>query len=186
VISVSGAAVTPAEETLDYMQSELKANEVPANEIAEAVSLINLAYDYARTGERWDEYSAARKKLENRAWLPYIGAPATRDDPQWAFMRLVYFYDPIPALKKVHCPTLALFGGLDLNVLPEKNKAKWESALREAGNRDHTLLVFPTGNHILMEAKTGSAEEFPLLRRFLPEYFATVRTWMSHRVHGVN
>jgi pimeloyl-ACP methyl ester carboxylesterase len=184
LISVSGAGVTPAEETLDYMQSELRANEVPANEVAEAVSLIKLAYNYARTGERWDEYLAARKNLENRSWLPYIGAPATQDDAQWAFMRLTYFYDPIPALKNVHCPTLAFFGGLDVNVLPEKNKAKWETALKESGNRDYTLLILAEGNHVLMEAKTGSTEEFPSLQRFLPEYFGTLLTWMSHRIRG--
>jgi pimeloyl-ACP methyl ester carboxylesterase len=184
LISVSGAGVTPAEETLDYMQNELRANEVPANEVAEAVSLIKLAYNYARTGERWDEYMAARKKLEKRSWLPYIGAPATQDDAQWALMRLTYFYDPLPALKNVHCPTLALFGELDLNVLPEKNKAKWEAALREGGNRDYTLLILAEGNHVLMEARTGSSEEFPSLQRFLPEYFSTLLTWMSHRIHG--
>lgn len=184
VISVSGAGVTPGEETLDYMQSELRVNEVPANEIAEAVSLIKLSYVHAQTGEGWNEYSAARKKLENRPWLPYIGAPATRDDSQWAFMRLSFFYDPTPALKNVHCPTLALFGGLDLNVLPEKNKAKWESALREAGNRDYTLLILPKGNHVLMEAKVGSTEEFPSLHRFLPEYFSTLLNWLSHRIRG--
>jgi pimeloyl-ACP methyl ester carboxylesterase len=186
LISVSGAGVTPAEETLDYMQSELRANEVPANEVAEAVSLIKLAYNYARTGERWDEYLAARRNLENRSWLPYIGAPATRDDAQWVLMRLTYFYDPIPALKNVHCPTLAFFGGLDVNVLPEKNKTKWETALKESGNRDYTLLTLAEGNHVLMEAKTGSTEEFPSLQRFLPEYFGTLRTWMSHRIRGFN
>ena len=186
VISVSGAAVTPGEETMDYMQSELRVNDVPANEIAEAVALTKLSYDFARTDRGWNEYLAARKKLENKAWLPYIGAPATRDDPQWALMRLVYFYDPIPTLKKVRCPTLAFFGGLDLNVLPEKNKAKWKSALEEAGNRDYTLLILPKGNHVLMEAKAGSTEEFPSLQRFLPEYFTTVLNWFSRRIRGLD
>jgi pimeloyl-ACP methyl ester carboxylesterase len=186
VISVSGAGVTPGEETLDYMQSELRSNEVPQNEIAEAVSLIKLCYHYAQTGEGWDEYSAARKGLEKRAWLPYIGAPATRDDPQWVFMRLNFFYDPTPALKNLHCPALALFGGLDQNVLPDKNKAKWEAALQAGGNRDHTLLVLAKGNHVLMEAKVGSTEEFPLLQRFVPEYFTTVLNWLSRRIRGLD
>lgn len=184
VISVSGAGVTPAEETLDYMQSELRANDVPPNEIAEAVSLTKLAYNYARTGMEWDQYSLAREKLKDRAWLPYIGLPATREDSQWAFMGLTYFYDPIPALKNVRCPTLALFGGLDLNVLAEKNRAKWESALREAGNQDYTLLILPKGNHVLMEARNGSTEEFPSLQKFLPDYFTTLLTWMSQRIKG--
>ena len=184
VISVSGAAVTPAEETLDYMQSELRINEVPANEIEEAVSLTKMAYNYAQANEGWDGYLSARERLANRAWLPYIGVPTARDDPQWTSMRLTYFYDPAPALKKLRCPTLALFGGLDLNVLPEKNKAKWESALTEAGNRDHALLILPKGNHVMMEAKTGSTEEFPSLQQFVPDYRTTLLAWMSRHITG--
>jgi pimeloyl-ACP methyl ester carboxylesterase len=184
VISVSGPAVTPAEETLDYMQSELRINGTPPNEIEEAVSLTKLAYSYAQSGEGWDSYISAREKLTNKPWLPYIGVPATPDDPEWTFMRLIYFYDPEPALKELRCPTLALFGGRDLNVLPEKNRAKWESALREAGNHDYTLLVFPNGNHALMEATTGSLKEFPSLKQFVPEYSTTLLTWMSRHLTG--
>jgi len=184
VISVSGAAVSPAEETLDYMQSELRVNDVPPNEIEEAVSLTRLAYTYAQTGDGWDRYVAAREKLADRAWLPYIGVPPTHDDPQWALMRLTYFYDPLPALNKLHCPSLALFGGRDLNVLAEKNKPKWESARRAAGNRDSTVLTFPAANHVLVEARSGSAEEFPSLQHFVPEYRTTLLTWLSRHVAG--
>ena len=55
---------------------------------------------------------------------------------------------------------------------------------KEGGNRDYTLLILAEGNHVLMEARTGSTEEFPSLQRFLPEYFSTLLTWMSHRIHG--
>jgi len=182
VVSVSGAGVTPAEETLDYVKSEMRVNGVPEEEIAEAVSLILLAYQYGSSGEKWNEYAAARERLGVRAWLPLIGLPARRDDPQWEFMRLIYFYDPAPALRALHCPTLALFGGLDLNVLPEKNAAAWASALRESGNRDVTLRIVPRGNHVLVEAETGSAEEFARLRRFVPDYFVILSKWLRQRI----
>ena len=41
------------------------------------------------------------------------------------------------ALRQLQTPTLALFGELDNNILPEKNKAAWEAALKAGGHRDY-------------------------------------------------
>jgi uncharacterized protein len=81
-------------------------------------------------------------------------------------------------------PTLALFGELDNNIVAEKNKAAWESALRTGGNRDYTLRIVPTANHLMLEAKVGSNAELPALQRFAPAYAATVRDWLATRVRG--
>jgi hypothetical protein len=106
------------------------------------------------------------------------------DDPYWASIRRLYFYDPAPTLRQLHTPTLALFGELDKNILADKNKAAWESALRAAGNRDYTLRILPRANHLMLEAKSGSNAEMPALRGFVPEYVATVRDWFATRVRG--
>jgi pimeloyl-ACP methyl ester carboxylesterase len=185
IVSVSGPGVSPGEETLDFMQNELRAAGIPEPEIAEATALTKLSYAYARTGKGWERYRAARRKSEQRAWLPYVGLPAARDDWQWELRRLVFDYDPIPALAKVRCPTLAYFGELDLNVVPEKNRARWESALKAGGNQDYTLLIVPHGNHILAAAKTGTFDEFPTLSRFVPDYPQTLLKWLSQHLHGI-
>jgi pimeloyl-ACP methyl ester carboxylesterase len=106
------------------------------------------------------------------------------DDPYWGLIRRLYFYDPAPPLRRLRVPTLALFGELDNNIVAEKNKAAWESALRAAGNRDYTLRILPKANHLQLEAKTGSNAEMASLQRFVPAYSATVRDWLATRVRG--
>jgi hypothetical protein len=70
---------------------------------------------------------------------------------------------------------------LDNNILPDKNKAAWEDALKTAGHRDYTLTVLPAANHSLFEAKVGNNAEGPSLRRIVPEYFTIVRQWLAAR-----
>jgi len=82
-------------------------------------------------------------------------------------------------------PTLALFGELDNNILPEKNKAAWEAALKAGGNRDYTLRILPKANHLQLEAKNGSNAEMPSLQRFVPAYFTTIQEWLAKRIKGV-
>jgi hypothetical protein len=73
---------------------------------------------------------------------------------------------------------------LDNNIVAEKNKAAWESALRAGGNRDYTLRILPGANHLLLEAKVGSNSEIASLQRFVPDYATTVRDWLATRVPG--
>ena len=110
--------------------------------------------------------------------------PATADDPYWETIRRSYFYDPAPTLRRLTVPTLALFGELDNNVIADKNKAAWDSALRAGGNRDYTSRVIPKANHIQLEANLGSNAEMASLRRFAPAYFTTIHDWLTPRVRG--
>ena len=45
------------------------------------------------------------------------------------------------------CPGLPLFGELDNNLLPDKNRAISEAALKAGGNHDYTLVILPNANH---------------------------------------
>jgi pimeloyl-ACP methyl ester carboxylesterase len=66
LISISGAGVTPAETTIDQARNEMTMTGMPAATVADIVALIRLQYDFARTGNGWDAYAAAREKLVAR------------------------------------------------------------------------------------------------------------------------
>jgi hypothetical protein len=83
---------------------------------------------------------------------------------------------------ELRVPVLALFGALDNNILAEKNKNAWESALKERGNADYTLQILPNGNHYCLEAKIGNNGEIPSLKRFVPAYVSTIRDWLAKRI----
>ena len=71
LISVSGAGVPGAETTIDQTKNELSALGTPPQVVEEVVGLLTLQYHYARTGQGWDEYAAARAKVSAK-----MGGPA--------------------------------------------------------------------------------------------------------------
>jgi fermentation-respiration switch protein FrsA (DUF1100 family) len=114
-----------------------------------------------------------------------MGLSDRKDDPLWEFRRLNNDYDPLPVLARVQCPVLAFFGGHDLNVTAVKNRPIWEEALEWGRNRDHTLEVIADGNHVLINAQSGSMAEFPNLKTFDHGYFRILLRWLADRLPGV-
>jgi fermentation-respiration switch protein FrsA (DUF1100 family) len=85
-------------------------------------------------------------------------------------IRRSYLYDPAPKLRQLRTPVLALFGELDNNILPSKNRDAWEAAMKAGGNPDYTL-VLPRANHEMFEARVGNNKEMVSLPGFAPAYF---------------
>jgi pimeloyl-ACP methyl ester carboxylesterase len=182
LISVSGAAVPAAETTIDHAENEMKARGMRPHVVSQIIGVMKLQYHFARTGDGWEEYAAAREKLATAIGKPPGTFPGIRDDPYWHFIRRLYFYDPAPTLRQLRTPVLAIFGELDNNIVAEKNKAAWDAALRAGGNRDYTLRILPKANHLQMEAKVGNNSEMTSLQRFVPDYFTIVQDWLAKRV----
>ena len=61
LISISGAGVPVAETTIDQTKNELSALGTPPQLVEEVVGLLTLQYQYARTGQGWDEYAPRRE-----------------------------------------------------------------------------------------------------------------------------
>ncbi len=92
-------------------------------------------------------------------------------------------YDPAPALEKVKCPVLALFGGLDLQVPADLNHKAMEAALKEGGNKDYTFKTFPKANHLFLTATNGSPKEYGTLKKeFVHGFLDTMTSWVLARV----
>jgi len=186
LISISGAGVPAAETTLDQARNEMAMTGMPPETLDAIMAVLRLQYQFARTGQGWDEYAAARDKVAARLGPPPDTIPGTPDHPHWDVIRRSYFHDPIPALRQLQVPTLALWGELDNNILAEKNKAAWEAALKAGGNRDYTLRILAKANHAQWEAKVGSNAEMKSLDRFVPEYFTTIQDWLAARIRRFN
>jgi uncharacterized protein len=184
VISVSGAGVPAAETTLDQAHNEMTARGMRPEVVSQIVALMKLQNQFAETGQGWDEYADAREKLAARIGSPPDTFPGTRDHSSWQVIRRLYFYDPAPTLRRLQVPTLALFGELDNNILAEKNRAAWETALKAGGHKDYTLRILPNANHLQLEAKVGSNAEVASLQRFVPAYFTAINDWLATRIRG--
>jgi fermentation-respiration switch protein FrsA (DUF1100 family) len=98
------------------------------------------------------------------------------------WFRFFATYDPAPALRKVRCPVLAIAGALDLQVLPAQNLPAIGAALKQGGNRDHTVLELPGLNHLFQPAKTGLPAEYAQIEETMsPAALDTVTTWIRQR-----
>jgi uncharacterized protein len=184
LISVSGPGVPASETTIDQAQHEMTASGMRPAAVEQIVGLMKVQYEFARTGQGWDTYAAARSALVARMGAAPPTFPGSPDDPYFNTIRRLYFYDPAPTLRQLRTPTLAIFGALDNNILANKNRAAWAAALEAGKHPDYTLQILPRANHIQLEAKAGNNAEMPSLQRFVPEYFAAIRTWLAKRVRG--
>jgi len=88
--------------------------------------------------------------------------------------------DPAPALQKVTCPVLALWGKKDLQVPPNENVPLVEAALKRGGNKRVVVKVLNNLNHLFQTSGTGSLSEYSRSEEtFSPAAMAAVGDWMT-------
>jgi pimeloyl-ACP methyl ester carboxylesterase len=124
-----------------------------------------------------EKKTAARVEKEGlRAWLGLIRTPWGR-----SFLAL----DPRPALRKVSCPVLALFGEKDLQVPPRENLPEVAKALAEGVCKDFTLTQILGANHLFQTCKTGSPSEYGRIQETMsPVVLWTISDWILERTVG--
>lgn len=95
-------------------------------------------------------------------------------------------YDPKTAARQVRQPTLILQGAVDRQVTAGQADTLAQ-AMRQGGNRDVTLRVFPGLNHLFLVSPSGTGDpaEYAALREVtLPrEVLDTIATWLAARLH---
>ncbi len=95
------------------------------------------------------------------------------------WMRSFLAYDPRPALASIACPTFALIGELDRQVLAEVNAPAIEAAFAENPNEDLRLIVVPNANHLFQTAETGLPTEYTRIEETIsPEVLDDIASWM--------
>lgn len=97
-------------------------------------------------------------------------------------MRVLLFYDPVPALKKIDCPVLSIHGEKDLQALSKENREAIEKALLDSGHQDHTIIELEGLNHLLQTAKTGSLTEYAKIAETIaPKALEVIAGWIRAR-----
>jgi len=105
---------------------------------------------------------------------------ATAANPWYRYFLL---YDPEPALRKVHCPVLALFGEKDLQVPPKQNQPPVSKAIEAAGNPKSRIEVFAGLNHLFQTADTGAVSEYASIKETLaPQVLELIGAWIHEVV----
>lgn len=173
----AGSGTTVREEGVLYIQNELRFGGLPESSVAIGTRYQMLDDSVTRAGSGWDElqrYYEAHRTEETWLWPP---RPA--DDWFRHYYRMLMDFDPFESWTRVTCPVLLFFGELDANVPPRESWPPIERALRKGGNSRVTQVVLPNANHVFLEARTGTRDEYPRLSRFVPGYFDRMARWLQ-------
>ncbi|MET3879070.1 alpha/beta fold hydrolase [Chitinophaga sp. OAE865] len=89
-------------------------------------------------------------------------------------------YDPVPFLRQIKVPFLALNGNKDIMVPYKENLATIETVLKENGNNQVTVKVLPGLNHLFLHCESCTNSELPQLKGdFAPEAWTVISKWMQ-------
>jgi uncharacterized protein len=185
VIVESAPALTPLEHERLRVRSQLRADGFSPAEVAKAMAFMEQKFEVARTGTGWDRLEAAIARAKQDDWLPYVNAPSSLESLQWHWTN-VLSYDPQPALERLTCPVLVLYGELDTIVPASENRKRMEAAFTRAGHRDATIKVFEHANHGFFAAITGGKREAGALKGLVPGYLDARVDWLRQRVTVTN
>jgi dipeptidyl aminopeptidase/acylaminoacyl peptidase len=91
--------------------------------------------------------------------------------------------DPLEFARRVHCPTLILQGGSDLNV-PLRSAERLGAAMRSNGNSDVTVRIFPGVSHSLLPDPIGLTSGWVMLPAFLtsPQLLDVMTQWAAAKL----
>ncbi len=133
----------------------------------------------ARLAEMTDEEREAAG-LTGETEAQVIRSQVRQVNSRW--MRFFLSYDPVPTLRRVRVPVLAVNGELDLQVPPEQNLPAIEAALTEGGNPDHTVLELEGLNHLFQTATSGSPGEYVGIEETIsPTALNLISEWILER-----
>jgi fermentation-respiration switch protein FrsA (DUF1100 family) len=141
-------------------------------------SLLNQQiFDAVRAAKDTQDAQAKAQALQEAAGIPADRAAATAATVAGPWFRFFLSYDPVPTLRQVKCPVLAIDGSLDLQVPPEEDLAAIKAAL--SANRDVTVTELPSLNHLFQTAKTGAPSEYSEIEETMsPAALAVVGNWI--------
>lgn len=177
VINVSGAGVSPHRQMTYQTAAEMRRDGFSDAEIAEAVAYMNHKWHVARAGGAgWSELQLATQNARSKRWLPRVQPATALKDivPSW---KLQMGYDPMPALEKMTCPFLAVFGELDTSTPVDETIANYQKGAAKSGNKSHEIKVFPGADHaLLVWPKPGDEAHWPVLA---PGYLDAMTEWLK-------
>jgi ketosteroid isomerase-like protein len=133
-------AATPAwQAEASRVEAQLRQGGLGDDDVRAAADFMKRMFDVARGGEGWDALQAAAADPRNARWIPYAKLPATLEQlrSDW---RTKFYYDPLPAIKKLRVPGLFVFAG-DASGQAEENMKLLRASLPRAD--DHRIVVLP-------------------------------------------
>jgi len=177
------APATTGQDTF-LKQSELigRAGGLEDAQLVASLTFDREAYDLIRQEKDHDALAeklvALVKETGFDAALPPAALEAQLRTLLSPWFRYFLDYDPLPNLRAVRCPVLALYGQKDLQVASKVNLPLMKGALDEAGIRNVDIRELPELNHLFQHAYSGSPAEYAAIEETIsPEVLQLAGEW---------
>jgi alpha-beta hydrolase superfamily lysophospholipase len=115
--------------------------------------------------------------------LRSVGAKLDSSANAVPWIRFFLDYDPVATAKRVKQPVLILQGATDRQVTPEQGP-QLAAAFRAGGNRDVTLKVFPSTDHLFLADPIGNPSGYASLpsKNVRADVLGTIADWLATRL----
>lgn len=177
LIVEAAPSVNPAEHERLRVRRQMEADGHSPRAVTRALAFLDQKFDVAQTGTGWDALIEKRDQGAREGWLQYVNVPTSLAGLRWSWEHLLS-YDPLPALRQLRIPILALYGDRDTVVDAAVNAAGIRAALAEGRQADLTLKVLNSANHSFLTAVSGGPAETGRLRGFDRDYFDQRVAWV--------
>lgn len=184
VVHVSGPAVSVAEADTYALESELRRQGWPEEDIAERVGLWRLNVEVARdpaSDEAWGRLQTAIDEARSRDWFAEDPYHPERYSQWRSWYQRVLAHDPRPVLETLDVPMLWAYGAMDGQSDPAKNVAILEASRRRG--KDYTIAVYPEAGHGLLIPVDSQGRDGELLTT-APGFFPDLTRWLERQVSG--
>ena len=189
LVLLAAPAVTGERILLSQSKLLLEASKTAEEEITKQQKIQQTMLDLATREPALDRASfleQAKKALEdtlanNELTVEEIDAVVAQAADQLLspWFRFFLIYDPAETLTQVKCPTLAIYGGLDLQVDPKLNLPAIELAFADGGLQNYEVHVLSGLNHLFQTATTGSVSEYAESEETIsPKVLETMSDWL--------
>jgi uncharacterized protein len=173
VVSLSGPGVSPYRQEAYRVEHLLRHAGAAEDQVAEAVAFFHHRAARLRRGDDLEDVLAEQLRHRDAPWYPALGDDGVVE--HLAFMARIYDYDPVPALERVTCPVLAIWGQRDLYVPVAASVERFAVALGRAGNGSFRLEVVADADHGLRLPASGGEDRGPRI----PDLMDMVIGWLG-------
>ena len=168
--------MTPAVQDRDRIERELRSRGLDRDAIVEALAWIDERTRRLLAGEAVEDVLADQHRLADRSW--YAATTEYFDNlPALSFLSRLLDFDPVPVLRRVTCPVLALFGAADPIVPVAPSVTAFAANLPALPGDPHGIAVFPGADHGLFTADPDPA--VPRTDQLAPGFLPMVAGFVS-------
>lgn len=182
IVSMAGPGVSGKDILLAQNRMGLTQSGVPANITDDFCKVLDKVFDIMASGEKVSQPTMKVTEIAMQTGVtlpaPLVQNLAKSLEISTPWLRYFVGYDPSTDIRAVKCPTMAVNGSKDVQVLASENLAGIRQLLPQ--NSLNLVKEYPGLNHLFQHCATGMTTEYAQIDETLsPEVMQDIATWIK-------